>query len=152
MTAQKATPARAHGTQTDTPTCTHTQARRSAGTDTHTYRYYFSFDLDYAVRQYGAPDASGTVAVIVCNVVVGNLYPAIELPASQGGDVARSLEGRPGVPKYDAHGALVDFHGGCLPCPPASWGARTMYSELVLFDTASILPRCVIAVTPPAFP
>ena len=27
-----------------------------------------------------------------------------------------------------------------------------MYSELVLFDRSSILPRCVIAVVPPTFP
>ena len=114
--------------------------------------YYFSFDLDYAVRQYGTPDANGFITVIVCNVAVGNIYPVIETPASEGGDAACSLEGRPGVPKYDAHGILVDFDAACLPCPHTQWPGRTMYSELVLFDTSSILPRCVIAVTPPTFP
>ena len=112
--------------------------------------YYFSFDLDYAVRKYGQPDANGLVAVIVCNVVVGNMYPVIEVPESQGGGAADSLEGKPPVPKYDAHGVLVNFSNGCLPCPHSLWtDGRTMYSELVVFDTASILPRCVIEVRPP---
>ena len=113
--------------------------------------YYFSFDLGYVVREYGVPDADGNVAVIVCHVVVGNLYPVIEVPATHGGDAARSLEGKPPVPKYDAHGILVDHGNGCVPCPPAQWAdGRTMYSELVVFDTSSILPRGVIAVRPPA--
>jgi len=117
--------------------------------------YYFSLDLDYVVREYGTPDAHGQVAVIVCNVAVGNLYPVIETPASMGGDAAKSLEGKPPVPKYDAHGVYVDLRNGCLPCSHTQWGATStvMYSELVLFDASAILPRCVIGVVPPpAFP
>jgi hypothetical protein len=113
--------------------------------------YYFSFDLDYVVREYGVPGPDGSVAVIVCHVVVGNLYPVIEVPATHGGDAARSLEAKPPVPKYDAHGVLVDYGNSCVPCPHAQWAdGRTMYSELVVFETSSILPRCVIAVRPPA--
>ena len=102
---------------------------------------YFTFELDYAVENYGTPDADGNVTVLVCNVVVGNLYPVIEDP-----DGATSLKGKPGVPKYDAHGVLVR-EGPCKPCPPAQWGAGPrMFSELVVFDSASILPRCILGV------
>jgi hypothetical protein len=102
---------------------------------------YFSFELDYVVDQYGRADAEGNIAVLVCNVVVGNLYPVIELPHS---GKAKSLKGKPAVPKYDAHGVFVQ-EGVCLPHPPAQWdvGSRT-FSELVVFEGASILPRCVI--------
>ena len=111
--------------------------------------YYFSFDLEYVVRKYGTPDAHGRVAVLVCNVVVGNLYPVIEVPASEGGDADASLDGKPPVPKHDAHGVMVDYGAGCLPCPHARWAdGRTIYSELVLFERSAILPRCVIAVQP----
>ena len=86
-------------------------------------------------------NADGNVTVLVCNVVVGNLYPVIEDP-----DGATSLKGKPGVPKYDAHGVLVR-EGPCKPCPPAQWGAGPrMFSELVVFDSASILPRCILGV------
>ena len=59
--------------------------------------YYFTFELEYAVEQYGEPfDAEGNVAVIVCNVVVGNMYPVIEAPGDP-----HSLNGKPAVPKYE---------------------------------------------------
>ena len=64
---------------------------------------YFSFELDYVVQQYGGDgDADGNVAVIVCNVVVGNMYPVIENPGGP-----NSLNGKPPVPKYDCHGVIL---------------------------------------------
>ena len=105
---------------------------------------YFTFELEYAVQQYGVgegmQDADGCVTVLVCNVVVSGLYPVIEHP---------DMRGRPQVPKYDAHGVVVEA-GPCTPCPLGRWGqagVRT-YSELVLFEDAAILPRFVLAVRP----
>ena len=76
---------------------------------------YFTFELEYAVDQYGQPDDDGHIAVLVCNVVVGNMYPVIESPHS--GEPA-SLKGKPPVPKYDAHGVFVK-EGLCEPRPLA---------------------------------
>ena len=95
------------------------------------------------VQQYGGDgDADGNVAVIVCNVVVGNMYPVIETP-----DGPHSLNGKPPVPKYDCHGVIIK-NGPCIPCPPETWtqSGVTTFSELVIFDSACILPRCVLCV------
>jgi hypothetical protein len=116
---------------------------------------YFSFDLKYVVEQYGLgggdPDKSmadedGNVTVIVCNVVVGNLYPVVEHPAPAQ-SAAGSLKGKAQVPKYDAHGVVVEG-GPCTPCAHARWGAAGVrtYSELVLFEDAAVLPRFVLSV------
>ena len=49
------------------------------------------------------------------------------------------------VPKYDAHVVYVTARPSC-PCPPALWrGPAPVYSELVLFENASILPRFVLS-------
>ena len=105
---------------------------------------YFSFELDYIVPQYGIGegkvDADGCVTVLVCNVVVGNLYPVIENPH---GPKEQSLKGKAQVPKYDAH-AVVVAQDSCLPCPHSQWNAKTTFSELVLFEDAAILPRFVL--------
>ena len=56
---------------------------------------YFTLDLDYALAQYGTDmlDLEGRATVLVCDAVVGNVYPAIEHPR----DPDRSLMGRPQV-------------------------------------------------------
>jgi hypothetical protein len=56
---------------------------------------YFSLELDYALEQYGMDmlDPEGRATVLVCDAVVGNVYPVIEHPR----DPARSLLGRPQV-------------------------------------------------------
>ena len=51
------------------------------------------------------------------------------------------------VPSYDAHVAYVAkterFH---VPCPPERWaGPAPVYSELVVFESAAVLPRFVLA-------
>jgi hypothetical protein len=51
------------------------------------------------------------------------------------------------VPKYDAHGVVVEG-GPCTPCAHARWGAAGVrtYSELVLFEDAAVLPRFILSV------
>ena len=51
------------------------------------------------------------------------------------------------VPSYDVHVAYVAkterFH---VPCPPERWaGPAPVYSELVVFESAALLPRFVLA-------
>jgi hypothetical protein len=58
---------------------------------------YVALELDYALAQYGADmlDADGRATVLVCDVVVGNVYPVIEHPHDP--DPSRTLKGRPQV-------------------------------------------------------
>jgi hypothetical protein len=58
---------------------------------------YFGLELDYVLAQYGMDmlDADGRATVLVCDVVVGNVYPVIEHPHDP--DPSRSLKGRPQV-------------------------------------------------------
>ncbi len=51
------------------------------------------------------------------------------------------------MPKYDAHLIYVaketKFH---VPCPPDRWdGLVPVYSELVVFESAAVLPRFVLS-------
>jgi hypothetical protein len=57
---------------------------------------YFTLDLDYALAQYGMNmlDPNGCATILVCDAVVGNVYPAIEHPHDAS---RRSLKGRPQV-------------------------------------------------------
>ncbi len=49
------------------------------------------------------------------------------------------------VPKYDAHVAYVTAPPSA-PCPPERWaGPEAVYSEVVVFETAGILPRFVLS-------
>jgi hypothetical protein len=58
---------------------------------------YFTLDLDYALAQYGIDmlDPNGCATVLVCDAVVGNVYPVIEHPHDP---PPGSLKGRPQVP------------------------------------------------------
>jgi hypothetical protein len=57
---------------------------------------YFTLDLDYALAEYGMDklDPNGCATILVCDAVVGNVYPAIEHPHDA---PRRSLKGRPQV-------------------------------------------------------
>jgi hypothetical protein len=49
------------------------------------------------------------------------------------------------VPKYDAHVAYVTAPPSA-PCPPDRWaGPAAVYSEVVVFETAGILPRFILS-------
>ena len=49
------------------------------------------------------------------------------------------------VPKYDAHVAYVTAPSSAL-CPPERWaGPAAVYSEVVVFETAGILPRFILS-------
>jgi hypothetical protein len=77
----------------------------------------------------------GRGQVMVCDVVSGNVYPVIEepldaaaaaaLPTDDGRRRLGSLLGRPAVPKYEAHFAVVEVESKvarpCL-CQPAGPG------------------------------
>uniref|UniRef100_A0A7S0QHA3 PARP catalytic domain-containing protein n=1 Tax=Cryptomonas curvata TaxID=233186 RepID=A0A7S0QHA3_9CRYP len=100
---------------------------------------YFTGDLDYAAGTYGRTMLDGDLGmtVLVCDLAVGNAYPVIEHP-----DGADSLKGRPQVPKYDVHVAYV---ADKAPCPPERWATKTVYSELVVFENAAVLPRFILS-------
>jgi hypothetical protein len=49
------------------------------------------------------------------------------------------------VPRYDAHCAFVE-QGPCTPCTPARWAVEPTFSELVLFESAAVLPRFVLSI------
>jgi hypothetical protein len=51
------------------------------------------------------------------------------------------------VPRYDAHCAFVE-QGSCTPCTPARWATVPTFSELVLFESAAVLPRFVLSLAP----
>ena len=44
---------------------------------------------------------------MVCQVAVGNLYPVIEKATDR--KTKRTLQGKPKIPRYDAHGAIIDW-------------------------------------------
>ena len=47
------------------------------------------------------------------------------------------------MPRYDAHVAYVT---ASAPCPPERWGEpAAVYSEVVVFETAAVLPRFVLS-------
>jgi hypothetical protein len=50
------------------------------------------------------------------------------------------------VPRYDAHAVVVE-QGPCTPIPPVRWGAVQTYTEIVLFESAAVLPRFILAVS-----
>ncbi len=53
------------------------------------------------------------------------------------------------MPKYDTHVAYVTAPPS-TPCPPAQWlAAPAVYSEVVVFETAGILPRFVLSLDAP---
>ncbi len=52
------------------------------------------------------------------------------------------------VPKYDAHVVYVTAPPSA-PCPPERWEAATVYSELVVFENAAILPRFILSLHVP---
>lgn len=97
---------------------------------------YFSLDLHYSAGTYGDVEA-GVATVIVCDVVVGNVYPVIEDPDQP----CTSLKGKPGMGTYDAY--FVAVHPGPRPCKPSST-EQTVYSELVVFEAIQVLPRCIL--------
>jgi hypothetical protein len=78
---------------------------------------YFTMDLDYALTQYGADmlDPEGRATVLVCDAVVGNVYPVIEHPR----DPDRSLMGRPQV---RAAGQCPARARALLAPAPQRWG------------------------------
>ena len=56
------------------------------------------------------------------------------------------------VPKYDTHVVYVqqDAPPDHVPCPPHRWaGPPPLYSELVVFESAAILPRFILALDLP---
>lgn len=106
---------------------------------------YFTFDLSYAVKYAKLANSAGPPCILVCDVVFGNLYPVIEDPDSprqpDADTLGRvpSLLGQPMVPKYDAHGAVVHRESGRPSGAPGS------VTELVLFESSAILPRCILS-------
>ncbi len=52
------------------------------------------------------------------------------------------------VPKYDAHVVYVTSPPSA-PCPPERWEVATVYSELVVFENAAILPRFILSLHVP---
>ena len=50
------------------------------------------------------------------------------------------------MPRYDANFAIVEPGLG-TPCPPTRWGAVPTSSELVLFESAAVLPRFILSLT-----
>ena len=49
------------------------------------------------------------------------------------------------VPKYDTHFAVVE-EGPCTPCPLHRWNSARLSTELVVFESAAILPRFILSV------
>lgn len=104
---------------------------------------YFTPDFEYAKNVY-AGDAG---CVILCALCFGNPFPVIEHPSSP-----ESMLGRPCMPRYDAHVAVVKREPGkgkaCfVPAPPSSYEeeeASGVFSEIVLFDRGQILPLAVV--------
>mmetsp|Transcript_30339 Transcript_30339/g.61080 ORF Transcript_30339/g.61080 Transcript_30339/m.61080 type:complete len:505 (+) Transcript_30339:3-1517(+) len=94
---------------------------------------YFSFELDYATT-YAKGEAK---CVLVCEVAVGNIYPVTEHH-----ERTSSLMGRPPVPKYDAHLVLVKRDG--TVCRDEPGGHAMSVTELVLFESSAIFPRCIL--------
>ena len=99
---------------------------------------YFSMDMHYSASTYGDVEA-GCATVIVCDVVLGNVYPVIEDPD----EACSSLKGKPGVGNYDSY--FVSVHQGPRPCRPNST-EQTVYSELVVFEAIQVLPRCILQI------
>jgi hypothetical protein len=53
------------------------------------------------------------------------------------------------VPKYDAHVVYVTAPPSA-PCPPEQWsGQAPVYSEVVVFENAAILPRFILSLEVP---
>ncbi len=48
------------------------------------------------------------------------------------------------IPKYDAHIVYVTAPPS-VPCNPDRWEVATVYSELVVFENAAILPRFILS-------
>ena len=114
--------------------------------------FYFTFDSQYALEEYGQPDADGWVALVVCAVVVGNFLPIVERPWNRdrpktdanknpNGYLGKAIDGR-----ADAHvvrvatDPAVTGDGDPLPCPPDRWGAVPTNTEIVVKDEAQLLP------------
>lgn len=95
---------------------------------------YFTFDLEYA-RQYAVEKNPKAPCLLVCDVALGNVYPVTERA-----DGHHSLLGKPPVPRYDAHMVVVQPRSGHV-CGATEAGSVT---ELVLFDSFAVLPRCIV--------
>ena len=57
------------------------------------------------------------------------------------------------MPKYDTHVVYVHQESTSpdhVPCPPDHWaGPGPVYSELVVFESAAVLPRFILALALP---
>ncbi len=104
--------------------------------------FYFTPDLKYALEHYAKPDKDGVRALLVCDVVVGNVYPVIESAAEDAADTLRNCDL---VPCYDAH--VVAVHPGppCEVCHPGNeTKSRPVYTEIVVRENAAVLPRFIL--------
>ena len=106
---------------------------------------YVTLDAEYAIEEYGRRQGRQTrMALVVCAVIVGSIYPVVEMPSGPGGFL-----GGPLTPRADTHVAVVAWGKGAapgspawLPCPPERWeeARRKTYTELVLRYESQLLP------------
>eukprot|EP00292_Cryptomonas_paramecium_P001632 CAMPEP_0113726342 /NCGR_PEP_ID=MMETSP0038_2-20120614/40371_1 /TAXON_ID=2898 /ORGANISM="Cryptomonas paramecium" /LENGTH=1061 /DNA_ID=CAMNT_0000656923 /DNA_START=58 /DNA_END=3243 /DNA_ORIENTATION=- /assembly_acc=CAM_ASM_000170 len=111
---------------------------------------YFAGELAYAAGVYGRTmlDPRGLATVLVCEVAVSSAYPVIEHPLTdEAAPGVGSLQGRPSVPRHDAHWACVEVEttGKSRPRMQGSLG----FTELVVFEDAAVRVRAIVQVKVP---
>jgi hypothetical protein len=96
------------------------------------------------------------VPLLVCAVVVGNMFPIIERPHRPDGSAdPNGYLGKAIVGKADTHVVVVakdassnDGSDDPLPCLPSRWGQVETFTEIVLQDDSQIQPLGYVMVRP----
>ena len=109
-----------------------------------------TLDAKYAIEEYGVGMFGlSTVPLIVCAILVGNMFPVIERPHTDLNGTANpdGYLGKAIIGKADSHVVVVatdpGSNGGSddpLPSLPARWGAVETFTEVVLQDDSQIHP------------
>lgn len=99
---------------------------------------YFTSSAEYAIDLYTSPNTQDYRTLIICWILLGNVYPCIEPPAK---DSPGSFYGKPLKVPHDAHYVVVEKNG--MPCPQFK---EPNFDEIVVKEEGQVLPVFVLFV------
>jgi len=99
---------------------------------------YFTSSAEYAIDLYTSPSPQEYRTLIICWVLLGNVYPCIEPPSK---DSPTSFYGKPLKVPHDSHYVVVEKSG--MPCPQFK---EPNFDEYVVKEEGQVLPVFVLYV------
>ena len=102
---------------------------------------YLMTDARYAIDEYGQ---GFLVLLLVCAVLISNMFPVIELLYESDGFLGKAI-----VSKADTHVVIVakDSSADPLPSMPSRWSAVHTYTEIVVRDKSQVVPLGYVMVS-----